>query len=261
MIRPYVLLLLLIASGTTGAATPTAEMLPIAAGTLTMGSNDGPDDERPAHTVRVTAFQIDRLPVTNEHFTEFLNAVGTHNRNAERLYDFDDNDARIHQAGKHWLADRGFENHPAVEPTWAGARDYCAWRGKRLPTEAEWERAARGDDGRKYPWGNAAPDATRAQFGKHFNETAAADAFPAGRGPFGTLGMAGNAWEWVSSAYKPYPYNAGDGREDPSAGPVRGTRGGGHDSPAAEITATQRGRTLSRNPRAGHHNISFRCAK
>ena len=79
MIRPYVLLLLLITCGTTGAATPTAEMLPIAAGTLTMGSNDGPDDERPAHAVRVAAFQIDRLPVTNEHFAEFLNAVGTHN--------------------------------------------------------------------------------------------------------------------------------------------------------------------------------------
>ena len=73
--------------------------------------------------------------------------------------------------------------------------------------------------------------------------------------------MAGNTWEWVSSAYKPYPYSTTDGREDLTAGPVRGTRGGGHDSPGSEITVTQRGRTLSRNPRAGHHNIGFRCAK
>jgi hypothetical protein len=65
----------------------------------------------------------------------------------------------------------------------------------------------------------------------------------------------------VSSAYRPYPYNPNDGREDLKAGPVRGTRGGGHDSPATEITTTQRGRTLSRNPQAGHHNIGFRCAK
>ena len=75
------------------------------------------------------------------------------------------------------------------------------------------------------------------------------------------LDLAGNAWEWVSSAYRPYPYKANDGREDPKAGPVRVTRGGGHDSPAEEITTTQRGRQLSRNPRSGHHNIGFRCAK
>jgi len=73
--------------------------------------------------------------------------------------------------------------------------------------------------------------------------------------------MAGNTWEWVSSAYMPYPYRASDGREDLKAGPVRGTRGGGHDSAAGEITTTQRGRNLSRNPAAGHHNIGFRCAK
>jgi formylglycine-generating enzyme required for sulfatase activity len=237
------------------------DMLPVAAGAFTMGRDDGPEDERPAHRVQLAAFAIDRLPVTNAHFAAFLNAVGPHNAAGERLYDFDDADARIHRTGDRWTADRGYENHPAVEPTWVGARDYCAWRGKRLPTEAEWEKAARGTDGRRHPWGNAPPDATRAQFDKRFNETAPADAFPAGRSPYGALGMAGNAWEWVSSAYRPYPYDAGDGREDRNAGPVRGTRGGGHDSPPGEITTTQRGRALSRNPRAGHHNIGFRCAR
>jgi iron(II)-dependent oxidoreductase len=243
------------------AADPAAEMVRIPAGAFTMGNNDGPEDERPAHIVNLSAFEIDRLPVTNGKFAEFLNATGPHNRAGERLYDFDDADARIHLHGKYWIADRGFENHPAVEPTWAGARDYCKWRGKRLPTEAEWEKAARSADGRKYPWGNAAPDHDRAWFGRSFNQTAPADAFPSGAGPYGALGMAGNAWEWVSSAYRPYPYTTTDGREDQLAGPVRTTRGGGHDSPAGEITTTQRGRQLSRNPRAGHHNISFRCVR
>ena len=261
MIRNLAFCICLIAAGNGIAAEVPADMLPVAAGPFLMGSNDGPDDERPAHSVNLAAFEIDRLPVTNARFAEFLNAVGTHNRAGERLYDFDDADARIHQLGKRWIADRGFEQHPAVEPTWVGARDYCAWRGKRLPSEAEWEKAARGMDARKYPWGNTPPDASRAWFGRRFNETAPADQFPAGAGPYGALGMSGNAWEWVSSAYKPYPYDPQDGREDIGAGPVRGTRGGGHDSPPTEITATQRGRYLSRNPRAGHHNISFRCAK
>ena len=237
------------------------DMVQVPAGPFNMGSDDGPDDERPAHRLDLPAFAIDRWPVINAQFAEFLNATGAHNVRRERLYDFDDSDARVHQRGAIWSADEGYANHPVVESTWVGARDYCAWRGKRLPSEAEWEKAARGSDGRKYPWGNAAPDRTRAQFGARFNETAPIDAFPAGASPYGVLGLAGNVWEWVSSAYLPYPYRASDGREDSRAGPVRGTRGGGHDSPATEITATQRGRNLSRNPAAGHHNIGFRCAR
>ncbi len=238
-----------------------SEGVAIPAGTFSMGNNDGPDDERPAHPIRVAAFEIDRLPVTNASFAEFLNAIGTHNRAGEKLFDDDDPDARIHRQGGRWASDQGYENHPVVEASWAGARDYCAWRGKRLPTEAEWEKAARGTDGRKYPWGNTPPDRTRAQFAARFNETVPVDAFPGGASPYGALGMAGKAWGWVSNAYRPYPYNANDGREDLKAGPVRATRGGGHDSPAEEITTTQRGRYLSRNPAAGHHNIGFRCAK
>jgi formylglycine-generating enzyme required for sulfatase activity len=242
-------------------AAGAQDMIRIPAGAFTMGSNDGPADERPAHQVILGDFSIDRLPVTNARFAEFLNAFGHTSAKNERLYDHDDPDARIHQVGGKWMADRGYENHPAVEVSWVGARDYCAWLGKRLPTEAEREKAARGTDARRYPWGNLPPDRSRAQFGARFNETAPVENFPAGASLYGVLGLAGNAWEWVSSAYRPYPYRAGDGREDQTAGPVRGTRGGGHDSPAEEITTTQRGRNLSRNPRAGHHNIAFRCAK
>ena len=242
------------------AAQPDRDMVEIPAGTFTMGRDDGPDDERPAHRVTLPGYRIDRLPVTNAEFAVFLDAVGPFNTRGERLFDVDDPDARIHRSGARWSADAGYERHPVVEVSWAGARDYCAWRAKRLPTEAEWEKAARGSDERRYPWGNVAPDLKRAQFNAAFNETAPVDRFPAGASAYGVQDMAGNAWEWVSSAYRPYPYDARDGREDLSAGPVRGTRGGGHDSGPGEITATQRGRSLSRNPRSGHHNIGFRCA-
>lgn len=237
------------------------DMVAVPAGAFMMGSDSGPADERPAHRVTLPAFSIDRHPVTNAAFAEFLNATGPFNARGERMFDFDDPDARIHRVQVKWIADPGFDQHPIVEVTWAGARDYCAWRGKRLPTEAEWEKAARGADGRSYPWGDQPPDRARAQFSARYNETAPVDAFAVGVSPYGVQDMAGNAWEWVSSVYRPYPYDAKDGREDLTAGQVRGTRGGGHDSSAEEITTTQRGRALSRNPASGHHNIGFRCAK
>jgi formylglycine-generating enzyme required for sulfatase activity len=244
------------------AAQPAKDdMVDIPAGTFTMGQTNGPADERPAHQITLPAFRIDRYPVTNAQFAEFLGAVGPFNANGERLFDVQDPDARIRQVGGRWIAHAGFEQHPVVEASWAGARDYCAWLGKRLPTEAEWESAARGTDARKYPWGNTPPDRTRAQYSAGYNETAPVDRFPAGASPYGVQDLAGNAWEWVSSAYRAYPYDATDGREDLRAGPVRATRGGGHDAGAGEITVTQRGRNLSRNPAAGHHNIGFRCAR
>ncbi len=243
-------------------AQPDAgDMVSVPAGPFTMGSDQGPEDERPAHEVTPAAYSIDRFPVTNSQFAEFLNAVAASPAGPVRIYDFDDPDARIHQRANRWAADAGFENHPAIEVTWAGALAYCKHHGKRLPTEAEWEKAARGTDARRYPWGNEPPDRRRARFGARWNETASVDASPAGASPYGVRDMSGNAWEWVSSAYRPYPYRADDGREDLQPGPVRGTRGGGHASPASEITTTQRGRTLSRNPSAGHHNIGFRCAR
>ncbi len=244
-----------------GAADAISQsMVIVQAGPFTMGRDDGPEDERPAHTITLAAFRIDRLPVTNRLFAEFLNASGPRTADGARRYDDDDTDARIHLRNGRWQADTGYGDHPAVEVNWLGARDFCAWRGARLPTEAEWEKTARSADRRLYPWGNALPDETRARFGAAFNATMPVTAHPAGASPYGALDMAGNAWEWVASAYRAYPYRADDGREQTEPGPVRATRGGGHDSSADEITTTQRGRQLSRNPRAGHHNIAFRCA-
>ena len=246
------------------AGAQDADMAQVPAGEFLMGANDGPPDERPAHRVELGRFEIDRLPVTNRDYAEFLNAFaleGGRGGKRYRRYDDDDADARIHRVAGRWRADPGFEHHPVNEVPWPGARDYCAWRGKRLPTEAEWEKAARGTDGRRFPWGMTAPGANRARFNAPWNQTAPVEAYPAGASPYGVLDMAGNLWEWLSSLYRPYPYSATDGREDPDADGVRGTRGGGHDSPPEELSTTQRGRTLSRSPRAGHHNIGFRCAR
>jgi len=256
-------LLALVLNANIGAAPALLleDMIEIPTGAFVMGSDAGPADERPAHRNTLPAYRIDRIPVTNTQFAEFLNAAGPFNASGERLFDMDDPDARIHRASAKWTVDHGYARHPVVEVPWAGARDYCAWRGKRLPTEAEWEKAARGTDSRRYPWGNSAPDRSRAHFAARYNETAPVDEFAAGASPYGVQGMAGNAWEWVSSAYRPYPYDAKDGREELTVGPLRGTRGGGHDSPPEEISVTQRGRNLSRNPASGHHNIGFRCAK
>jgi formylglycine-generating enzyme required for sulfatase activity len=243
-----------------GQSTPD-KMILIPAGPFTMGSNEGPQDERPAHEVTLRAYELDRFPVTNAQFADFLNATANAIEVKPRLYDFDDPDARVHMRSERFVVDAGFENHPAVEVPWRAALAYCTWRGKRLPTEAEWEKAARGTDARHYPWGQATPERRHANYGTKYGGTTAVDTHPAGASPYGIREMAGNVWQWVSSAYRPYPYRADDGRENLDPGPVRSTRGGGHDSPAADITTSQRGRNLSRNPTAGHHNIGFRCAR
>ena len=238
------------------------DMVRVPGGSFTMGRDDGPPDERPAHPVAVRTFELDRLPVTNARFARFLNAVGPRNARGENLFDDDDPDARIHKGPDGWKADPGFEDHPVVEASWAGARDYCTWAGGRLPTEAEWEFAARGPEGRAYPWGSQPPDPTRARFGAAFNAHVPVGRYPAGATPLGILDMGGNVWQWVSSAYRPYPYRADDGREDLRDVRVeRGTRGGCHDCRPEDLRATERGRRVSRRPDAGHHNIGFRCAK
>lgn len=225
-----------------------------------MGSNNGPDDEKPQHAIYIKLFYLDILPVSNADFAQFLNHQGLQNQQGEIIYDHQDGDARIHRRNSVWQADLTYELHPVNEVSWVGAREYCTWLNKRLPTEAEWEKAARGVDGRKYPWGSEAPNAKLALFGAPYNSSAPVDAFPDGASPYGILDMAGNQWEWVSSIYQPYPYKVDDGRENQNAGPIRSTRGGGHDSNSEEISTTHRGKLLSRNPKAGHHNIGFRCA-
>ena len=244
-------------------AAHEVSMIGLAGGTFTMGSDKGLADERPPHAVTVAPFSLDMRPVTHTEFASFLDTLGggVANAQGQRLFDDDDSDARIHKRGANWLADAGWEKKPVIEASWYGARDYCAWKGKRLPTEAEWEFAARGTAGRTYPWGDAKPDKTLARYAAGYSAFADVGTHPKGSTPEGVQDLAGNVHQWTSSLALPYPYRADDGREDPDKPADRVTRGGAADTGADTLRATWRGATVSRNPRAGHHNIGFRCAR
>jgi formylglycine-generating enzyme required for sulfatase activity len=253
----------------------------VPAGAFWMGRDDGPADEQPTHRVYVRDFWIERHKVTNAEFAAFLNAQGLANPDGERRYDADDADARIHlvqcpgdappgprapepcaggPTANRWSADAGYEHHPAVEVSWVGARDYCAWKQRRLPTEAEWEKAARGDDQRRYPWGTAAPTPALAVFGRGYNATERGDARPGGANPHRVEDLLGNLREWTSTALRAYPHRADDGREPFTGGGRVVVRGASHDDPAGSLHVSTRRSYDRRGAGAGHHHVGFRCA-
>ncbi len=175
-------------------------MLPVSGGEFVMGSDsEGELDERPAHRVSVAAFLLDRTEVTNSAYGECVRAGACKEPQAV--------------AKSFGASDRDFRNptQPVVGVSWFEAGEYCAFRGKRLPREVEWERAARGDDGRRYAWGNTPPDPqTLACYGRKpgsaGGSTMPVGSYPAGKGPFGHLDLTGNVWEWVADVYDPYAY-------------------------------------------------------
>lgn len=185
------------------AASPLArerdDMLLVPAGTFEMGADrGGEEDERPAHLVTLRAFYLDRTEVTNEAYGVCVAA-----RVCARP------DARSASAN-HAGTDASFRRprQPVVGVSWDDARTYCEWKNKRLPREAEWERAVRGEDNRRFPWGNDAPTPARAVFGRPLGggTTDEVGSHPEGRGPFGHDDLAGNVWEWMSDEYDPLAY-------------------------------------------------------
>jgi formylglycine-generating enzyme required for sulfatase activity len=240
-------------------------MMLVDRGPFTMGSDRDAPDEAPAHRIWLGPFWIDRDKVTNREFAAFLDARGLRSAEGEDYFDRDDPDARIHRAQPpserpRWAADAGYGDHPAVEVSWFGARDYCRWVGKRLPTEAEWEKAARGEDGRRYPWGDTPPTPDRAWYGRAYNSTEPVGGRPAGASPLGVQDVVGNLREWTSSQYRPYPYRADDGREGPAPTATRVVRGASHDDGPESLRVTLRRHYEYRGVRRGHHFIGFRCA-
>lgn len=189
------------------------EFVRIPAGEFSMGSDNRGNDERPRHKVMLGEYWMGKTEVTNAQFAAFVKATGYKT------------EAEINNAQK--------QNHPVVNVSWNDAVAYTRWvslvtgQNVRLPSEAEWEKAACGTDGRTYPWGNAAPDLNRVNFNNNVKTTTPVGQYGgSGASPYGLDDMAGNVWEWTSSLYKSYPYNSVDGREDILNTGARVVRGG-----------------------------------
>jgi len=211
----------------------------VPAGEFLMGTNDieakrtvaggRAYPEIPQFTYYLDSLWIDKYEVTNKQYHDCMDAGVCTEPHRVGSYTYPD-----------YFINPIYDNYPVVWINWFQANDYCEWAGRRLPTEAEWEKAARGTDGRKYPWGNdpytedkaniCDVNCTRthslAEFNDGYPDLAPVGSYPAGASPYGALDMAGNAWEWNSTAIMPYPYDAKDGREDPGGIDVeRGWRG------------------------------------
>jgi formylglycine-generating enzyme required for sulfatase activity len=203
------------------------------------------EDERPAHTVLVEAFKIDKFEVTNEQFEMLVKETG---------YVSDAEKAGDSMTWRTFAKDR--PRHPVVKVSWNDAVAYCKWAGKRLPTEAEWEKAARGTDGRIYPWGHEW-DATKANTKEgEYRGTTAVGSFPDGASPYGVMDMAGNVAEWTADWYKAYP---GSDFASPYFGEkYRVIRGGGWFSDKESVRTTERSAS---SVTLANDDVGFRCVK
>ena len=235
-----------------------APMVLIPAGPFTMGSHDGFPNERPEHTVTLDAYYIDRYEVTLSLYRKFLEE-GKH----ESPSTWDDEAAMT-------VGDR-----PAIGIKWESAATYCRWAGKRLPTEAEWEKAARGTDGRRYPWGEMQPFVDIANYnrGMWVSEAITLVAVTSGlegmsvrhglkeggKSPFGISHMAGNAAEWVADWYERDYYQKGSVKNPrgPATGEKRVLRGGSWADLPSALRVTAR---FSAEPDFEDRTVGFRCA-
>lgn len=212
-------------------------MISVPGGEFIMGRNDGNDYEKPAHAVKVEPYFIDKNEVINAEYAEFV-------RQKRR------------QHPRHWVDGSyapGEATTPVVNVNWYDARDYCEWRGKRLPTEEEWEFAARGKENLLYPYGNQWQPQFSNAGESGLGRPRAVGSYPAGASPFNVLDMAGNVAEWTASDYKPYPGSPARPQEGQKI-----IRGGSFANPAREQTATDRYFDF---PNRTFDFIGFRCAK
>ena len=223
-----------------------AEMILIPAGEFIMGSpeSEGDDDEHPQHTVFLDAFYIDKYEVTNAQYKQFMDATG---HEAPGLW----NDERFNQP-----------NQPVVSVSWHDAVAYAEWAGKRLPTEAEWEKAARGTDGRKYPLGNEwdSSKCNSGVDGDGYEYAAPVGSFPDGASPYGVMDMAGNVDEWCADLYDEdyYSRSPQQNPKGPDSGSRRVFRGGSWDSSLTLLRCADRGNFV---PTWAASDIGFRCSQ
>lgn len=205
-----------------------------------MGSAEGDDDEQPVHEVTLDGFWIDQTEVTN---VQYERCVTDGDCEASRYAD----DTDFNKA-----------NYPVIGMSWHDATTYCEWAGGRLPTEAEWEYAARGEAENKYPWGNEDPTCGLAQFSGCFRNTVSVGSFPDGASWCDALDMAGNVWEWVSDWYDAdyYEWSPVQNPTGPASGKYRVLRGGSWDTHYRTVRAINRFRNYPNNT---YNDNGFRC--
>ena len=228
------------------------EMVTIPSGPFIRGSapGEGRLDEQPRRKIYLNAFAIDKFEVSNAHYMKFL-------------------DETLHKPPLNVFAERPFNQEegiadlPVVQVTWHDAVDYCFWAGKRLPTEAEWEKSARGTDGRLYPWGDETPTSQTANYDKEWEGKKTfveVSALPEGESPYGLRNLSGNVREWVQDWYdSEYYSNAPDKNpKGPESGILKVLRGGSWRSFDSDVRASSRGKG---GFALKTHGIGFRCAR
>ncbi len=277
----YTLMLLLVLSlsscqQTETQSTPTAGetmtspkdgmiTLYVPAGEFTMGSTEdevmAKEHEFPQHQVYLDAFWIDQTEVTNAMFAQFLNEVGNQEAGGRTWLNLPRTDPQLKLIENVWVPKSGFENYPVAEVTWYAAEAYCEWAGRRLPTEAEWEKAARGTDTRIYPWGNNGPtcELTNYDFFCWVRHSMPVGSYPDGQSPYGALDMSGNLMEVVVDYYAPdyyeeSPYSNPTG---PATGEFRVARGGSFFMHEVNVRTARRANVL---PTGSGPAVGFRCA-
>ena len=208
-------------------------------------------DEQPAHPIRLNTFFIDKFEVTHAQYRAFVQQTGR----------------RVPPDWTGGVYAAGMDQHPVIYVTWNDASAYCQWDGKRLPTEAEWERAAKGSDGNRYPWGNEF-DETKANVNNQVGHSTVIGQYEEGKSPYGVYDMTGNVWEWTTDWYKPYPGNSQE--NDKFGEKFRVLRGNswaglGHYSSEEEreIKAhfSRAGYRFFMNQNGYVNDAGFRCAK
>jgi formylglycine-generating enzyme required for sulfatase activity len=227
-----------------------APMVLVPAGEFTMGSDKGDDDEQPVHRVYVDSFYLDKFEVTNSRFAKFVEAI-----QIEPPWGFSDKDTPVTHADR-----------PVRWVNWMDAMGYCLWAGKRLPTEAEWEKAARGADGRSFPWGNDPPTPAHAVFGLKEGGAETVSAIgnrEKGKSPYGAHDLAGNLYEWVldwydESFYANFAKNPAINPRGPGEGTAKVQRGGSYINNPYRLRSSFR---TKGDPTEQDPNVGFRCAQ
>ncbi len=228
-------------------------MVNVPAGEFLMGSNNAIDnqaysDELPQHTVYLDSFWIDNTEVTNAQYARCV-GVGQCTPPYKTR-------SSTHPS---YYGDNQYANYPVVYVDWNQAQMYCTWAGRRLPSEAEWEKAARGTDGRIYPWGDTAPDQSLLNYNQNKGDTTAVGSYPSGASPYGVLDMAGNVWEWVNDWYSNSYYQHSPARNPtgPDSGTSRVLRGGSWDRDDRHVRSAGR---YANYPEYWYNYLGFRCA-